>query len=518
MSKPVCVISEHDFVASIADALQYVAVYHPPSFVRALAESYMVEDSPAARDAIAQILINSKMAAYGRRPICQDTGTVNVFVKIGMGARIDSTRPLSELVNDAVRRAYTNPDNPLRASIIRDPLFDRTNTRDNTPAVVHVDMIAGDRATVTVAAKGGGSENKAKFANLDPAASVADWVVQTTETLGAGWCPPGLLGIGVGGSAEKAMCMAKEALLEPIDMSELLRRGPSSKLDEMRIEIYDRVNALGVGAQGLGGLTTVVDVKIRSFPCHAASKPVGLIPQCAADRHVTFTLDGSGPAQLTPPDLSLWPDLSMGDQAKATRRVNLDALTRADVATWRAGEALLLSGRMLTGRDAAHQRLVSMIETGEPLPVDLRDRAIYYVGPVGAAPGEVVGPAGPTTSTRMDGFTDAVLSATGLLVMIGKAERGPAAIDAIRRHGAAYLIAVGGAAYLVSKAIKSARVLAFADLGMEAIHEFVVEDMPVTVAVDASGESIHHTGPSRWRRPPITRSARRMVEAASPIP
>jgi fumarate hydratase class I len=518
MSKPVCVISEHDFVASIADALQYVAVYHPPSFVRALAESYMVEDSPAARDAIAQILINSKMAAYGRRPICQDTGTVNVFVKIGMGARIDSTRPLSELVNDAVRRAYTNPDNPLRASIIRDPLFDRTNTRDNTPAVVHVDMIAGDRATVTVAAKGGGSENKAKFANLDPAASVADWVVQTTETLGAGWCPPGLLGIGVGGSAEKAMCMAKEALLEPIDMSELLRRGPSSKLEEMRIEIYDRVNALGVGAQGLGGLTTVVDVKIRSFPCHAASKPVGLIPQCAADRHVTFTLDGSGPAQLTPPDLSLWPDLSMGDQAKATRRVNLDALTRADVATWRAGEALLLSGRMLTGRDAAHQRLVSMIETGEPLPVDLRDRAIYYVGPVGAAPGEVVGPAGPTTSTRMDGFTDAVLSATGLLVMIGKAERGPAAIDAIRRHGAAYLIAVGGAAYLVSKAIKSARVLAFADLGMEAIHEFVVEDMPVTVAVDASGESIHHTGPSRWRRPPITRSARRMVEAASPIP
>ena len=518
MSKPVSVISEPDFVASIADALQYIAVYHPPSFVRALAESYRTEDSPAARDAIAQILINSKMAAYGRRPICQDTGAVNVFVKIGMDARIDSARPLAELVNDAVRLAYTNPDNPLRASIIRDPLFDRTNTRDNTPAVVHFDMIAGDRVTVTVAAKGGGSENKAKFTNLDPAASVADWVVQTVETLGAGWCPPGLLGIGVGGSAEKAMCMAKEALLEPIDMSELLRRGPSSKLEEMRIEIYDRVNALGVGAQGLGGLTTVVDVKIWSFPCHAASKPVGLIPQCAADRHVTFSLDGSGPAQLTPPDLSLWPDLSMDDQAKAARRVNLDALTRADVATWRAGETLLISGRMLTGRDAAHQRLVSMIEAGEPLPVDLRDRAIYYVGPVGAAPGEVVGPAGPTTSTRMDGFTDAVLSATGLLVMIGKAERGPAAIDAIRRHGAAYLIAVGGAAYLVSKAIKSARVLAFADLGMEAIYEFVVEDMPVTVAVDASGELIHHTGPSRWRRPPITRSGRRMLEGASTIP
>jgi fumarate hydratase class I len=410
MSKPACLISEHDFVASIADALQYIAVYHPPSFVRALAEAYMTEESPAARDAIAQILINSKMAAYGRRPICQDTGTVNVFVKIGMGARIDCTRPLAELVNDAVRRAYTNPDNPLRASIIRDPLFDRTNTRDNTPAVVHFDMVAGDHVTVTVAAKGGGSENKAKFVNLDPAASVADWVVQTVETLGAGWCPPGLLGIGVGGSAEKAMAMAKEALLEPIDMSELLRRGPSSKLEEMRIEIYDRVNALGVGAQGLGGLTTVVDVKIRSFPCHSASKPVGLIPQCAADRHVTFSLDGSGPAQLTPPDLSLWPDLSMGDQAKAARRVNLDALTRADVATWRAGETLLLSGRMLTGRDAAHQRLVSMIKAGEPLPVDLRDRAIYYVGPVDAAPGEIVGPAGPTTSTRMDGFTDAMLA------------------------------------------------------------------------------------------------------------
>ena len=513
MSKPVCVISEHDFVASIADALQYIAVYHPPSFVRALAESYKAEDSPAARDAIAQILINSKMAAYGRRPICQDTGAVNVFVKIGMGARIDSARPLGELINDAVRLAYTDPDNPLRASIIRDPLFDRANTRDNTPAVVHFDMIVGDRVTVTVGAKGGGSENKSKFANLDPAASVADWVVQTVETLGAGWCPPGLLGIGVGGSAEMAMCMAKEALFEPIDMSELLSRGPSSKLEEMRIEIYDRVNALGVGAQGLGGgLTTVVDIKIWSFPCHAASKPVGLIPQCAADRHITFSLDGSGPARLTPPDLSLWPDIPMGDQAKAARRVHLDALTRAEVGTWRAGETLFLSGRMLTGRDAAHQRLVSMIEAGEPLPVDLRDRAIYYVGPVGAARGEVVGPAGPTTATRMDGFTDAVLSATGLLVMIGKAERGLAAIDAIRRHGAAYLIAVGGAAYLVSKAIKSARVLAFADLGMEAMYEFVVEDMPVTVAVDASGESIHHTGPSRWRRPPITRSARRMFE------
>jgi fumarate hydratase class I len=498
-------IREDDFVASIADALQYIAVYHPPSFIKALAESYAQEESPAARDAIGQILINSRMAAYGRRPICQDTGTVNVFVKIGMDARIDSSRPVADLVNEAVRQAYTDPDNPLRASIVRDPLFARANTGDNTPAVVHLDMVAGQTVTVSVAAKGGGSENKAKFVNLAPGASVTDWVVETVETLGAGWCPPGLLGIGVGGSAEKAMVMAKQALLEPIDMAELLRRGPSSPLEEMRIEIYDRINALGIGAQGLGGLTTVVDVKIRSFPCHAASKPVGLIPQCAADRHVTFSLDGTGPAALTPPDLSLWPELPMSAQAQAARRVDLDRLTRAEVASWRAGETLLLSGRMLTGRDAAHKRLVAMIAKGEPLPVDLRDRAIYYVGPVDAVRDEVVGPAGPTTSTRMDGFTETVLSATGLLVMIGKAERGPAAIEAIKRHGAAYLIAVGGAAYLVSKAVKAARVLAFADLGMEAIHEFVVADMPVTVAVDATGASIHQTGPSKWRRPVVSR-------------
>ncbi len=509
------VIREDDFIASIADALQYIAVYHPPSFIRALADSFAREESPPARDAIAQILINSRMSAFGRRPICQDTGTVNVFVKIGMGARIDSERPVADLVNDAVRQAYSHPDNPLRASIIRDPLFDRANTRDNTPAVVHFDLVAGDSVTVTVAAKGGGSENKAKFVNLAPAASVSDWVVQTVETLGAGWCPPGLLGIGVGGSAEKAMAMAKEALLEPIDMSGLLPRGPSSPLEEMRIEIYARVNALGIGAQGLGGLTTVVDVKIRSFPCHAASKPVGLIPQCAADRHVTFVLDGSGPASLTPPDLSLWPELSVGDQATVARQVNLNRLTREEVATWRSGETLLLNGRMLTGRDAAHKRLVDMIERGEPLPVDLKDRAIYYVGPVDAVRDEVVGPAGPTTSTRMDGFVDKVLSTTGLLVMIGKAERGPEAIEAIKHHGAAYLIAVGGAAYLVSKAVKSARVLAFEDLGMEAIHEFVVEDMPVTVAVDSTGVSIHRTGPSQWRRSTITRS--RVAPIIEPI-
>ena len=498
-------IREDDLVASIADALQYIAVYHPPSFVRALADAYAAEESPAARDAIGQILVNSRMAAFGRRPMCQDTGTVNVFVKLGMGARIASTRPLDVLVNAAVHLAYSNPDNPLRASIVRDPLFDRTNSGDNTPAVVHVESVPGDTVTITVAAKGGGSENKAKFVNLAPAASVADWVVATVETLGAGWCPPGLLGIGVGGSAEKSMIMAKQVLLEPIDMAALLRRGPTSKLEELRIEIYDRVNALGIGAQGLGGLTTVVDVKVRSFPCHAASKPVGLIPQCAADRHLTFTLDGSGPATLAPPDLALWPDLKLADQAAGTRRVDLDDLTRAEVATWRAGETLLLNGRMLTGRDAAHKRMVDLIARGEPLPVDLRDRAIYYVGPVDAVRDEVVGPAGPTTSTRMDGFTDTILDATGLLLMIGKAERGPTAIASIARHGAAYLIAVGGAAYLVSKAVKSARVLAFADLGMEAIHEFVVQDMPVTVAVDARGESVHQTGPSRWKRPVVRR-------------
>ena len=496
-------IHEDDLIASVADALQYIAVYHPPTFVKALADAYAREESHAARDAIGQILVNSRMSAFGRRPICQDTGTVNAFVKVGMGARIASTRSLQDLVDDGVRRAYTDPDNPLRASIVRDPLSQRRNTGDNTPAVVHVEMVEGESVTVTVAAKGGGSENKARYTNLAPAASVADWVVSTVETLGAGWCPPGLLGIGVGGSVEKSMVMAKEVLLEKIDMPELIRRGPSSAIEELRLEIYERVNALGIGAQGLGGLTTVVDVKVRAFPCHAASKPVGLIPQCAADRYVTFTLDGSGPASFAPPDLSLWPEIAADPQAKPARRVNLDRLTRADVATWRAGETLLLSGRMLTGRDAAHKRMADLMARGEPLPVDLRDRAIYYVGPVDAVRDEAVGPAGPTTSTRMDGFTDQLLERTGLLVMIGKAERGPDTVASIARHGAAYLIAVGGAAYLVSKAVKSARVLAFADLGMEAIHEFIVEDMPVTVAVDTAGTSIHQIGPSRWKRPDV---------------
>jgi fumarate hydratase class I len=496
MSKP---ITEEDLIASIADALQFISYFHPEDYIRHLTESYHREQSPAARNAIAQILVNSRMAAIGNRPICQDTGVVNVFMKIGMGARFATDRPLEELVDAGVRRAWRSETNPLRASMVADPLFDRQNTGDNTPAILHVEMVAGDAVEIHVAAKGGGSENKARFAVLEPSDSVVDWVLRTIETLGAGWCPPGLIGLGIGGSAEKAMLMAKQSLLEPIDMTALRARGPASPLEEMRIELWEKINALGIGAQGLGGLTTVLDVKIRSFPCHAASKPVGLIPQCAADRHAHFTLDGSGPARLTPPSLDLWPEIPLDGMTAGARRVDLDQLTREEVATWRAGETLLLSGRLLTGRDAAHLRLTRMIEAGEALPVDFRDRAIYYVGPVDAVGDETVGPAGPTTATRMDRFTETMLARTGLLVMIGKAERGPAAIDSIRAHGAAYLIAIGGAAYLVSKAIRSARVLAFPELGMEAVHEFIVADMPVTVAVDSLGTSIHQTGPARWR-------------------
>ncbi len=497
-------INEDDLVGSIADALQFISYYHPEDYIRHLGEAYAAEESPAARDAIRQILLNSRMAAMARRPICQDTGIATVFMQIGIGARFNTARPLQDLVDEGVRRAWTLDTNPLRASVVTEPLFDRRNTGDNTPCILHTEMVAGDAVHIHVAAKGGGSENKARFTVLNPSDSVTDWVVRTVETLGAGWCPPGLLGLGVGGSAERAMLLAKQALLEPIDMTELRRRGPASQLEEMRIELFERVNALGIGAQGLGGLATVLDVKIRSFPAHAASLPVGLIPQCAADRHVAFTLDGSGLAVFTPPPADAWPAAIHEQTGKLARRVDLDRLTRADVATWRAGETLLLSGHLLTGRDAAHLRLVRMLDAGEPLPVDLRDRAIYYVGPVDPVAGEAVGPAGPTTSTRMDKFLGPILSRTGLLVMVGKAERGAEAIETIRAHGCAYLIAVGGAAYLVSKAIRSSRVVAFGDLGMEAIHEFVVEDMPVTVAVDAQGTSIHRTGPARWRRTPET--------------
>jgi fumarate hydratase class I len=494
------IIAGEDITRSVADALQYISYYHPADYIRYLSAAYEREESAPAKNAIAQILVNSRMAAFGRRPICQDTGLVVVFAKVGMSVQIDSDLSLTDLVNQGVRQAYIDEDNPLRASIVSDPLSSRMNTRDNTPAVVHIDLVPGNRLTFIVAAKGGGSENKARFTTLNPNASVSDWVVDTMSTLGSGWCPPGLIAVGVGGSAEKAMLMAKEVLNEPIDMFELLARGASSSEEELRIELYQRINALGIGAQGLGGLTTVVDVKVSTYPTHAASKPVALIPQCAANRHLTFSLDGTGPAILTPPDLSDWPDIDYGSTLPTgLRRVNLDTLTKEETASWRAGEMLLLSGKMLTGRDAAHKRIADIIDARQALPVDLKGRVIYYVGPVRAVRDEIVGPAGPTTSTRMDGFAEKILEATGLYAMFGKAERGPVAINAIVKHRSPYLIAVGGAAYLISKSIKSARVVAFEDLGMEAIYEFEVEDMPVTMAVDVNGQSVHRMGPDEWR-------------------
>lgn len=492
-------IKEADFVASLTDAIQFISTFHPADFVRHLTAAYESEESPAARDAIGQILYNSRLAVLGRRPICQDTGVVNVFVDIGTGARIETKSTLQTLVDRAVRAAYLDEKNPLRASVVHDPLFKRGNSGDNTPAVVHIDSVEGDAIDVIVAAKGGGSENKAAFKVLEPSENVADWIVQAVEKMGAGWCPPGVLGIGVGGSAEKAMLLAKRSLMEPLDMSELKRRGASTPKEKLRLEIHERVNALGIGAQGLGGRVTALDVKIKSFPTHAASLPVALIPNCAANRHIHFRLDGSGRARFSAPDISDWPEIVLQNAAAGFRRVDLDKLTPTEVKSWKIDERLLLTGTLLTGRDAAHKRLVEMIRKGEKLPVDLKGKAIYYVGPVNAVGGEVVGPAGPTTSTRMDRFTDELLEHTGLLVMIGKAERGPAAVQSIARHGAAYLIGVGGAAILISKSIKSSKVVAFPELGMEAIHEFRVEEMPVTVAVDAGGNSIHESGPKAWR-------------------
>jgi len=491
------VIRQDDLIQSIADALQYISYYHPKDYIAHLARAYEREQSPAAKDAIAQILTNSRLCAEGQRPICQDTGIVNVFLKVGMNVRWDATLPLADMVNEGVRRAYNHPDNKLRASILADPLFTRKNTRDNTPAVIHVELVPGDTVDVNVAAKGGGSENKSKFTMLNPSDSVIDWVLKTVPTMGAGWCPPGMLGIGVGGTAEKAMLMAKEVLMEPIDMHELLERGPKTKLEELRIDIFQKVNALGIGAQGLGGLSTVLDVKIMSYPTHAASQPVAMIPNCAATRHVHFVLDGSGPAELEPPSLDDWPKIAWTPSAQA-RRVNLDALTREEVMSWKAGEILLLNGKLLTGRDAAHKRIQDLLAKGERLPVDFTNRVIYYVGPVDPVRDEVVGPAGPTTATRMDKFVHTMLGKTGLVAMIGKGERGPVAIEAIKKHRAASLIAVGGAAYLVAKAIRNSRVVGFDDLGMEAIYEFEVKDMPVTVAVDATGRSVHETGPAEW--------------------
>jgi fumarate hydratase class I len=494
-------IKQEDFIGSVADALQFMSYYHPQDYIEALGEAYNAEQSPAAKDAIAQILTNSRMCAEGHRPLCQDTGIVVAFVKVGMDVRWDgASMSIADMVNEGVRRAYLHPDNKLRASIVADPAGARKNTRDNTPAVTHFDVVPGDRVEVKIAAKGGGSENKANFVMLNPSDSIVDWVLETVPAMGAGWCPPGMLGIGIGGTAEKAMVLAKEALLDPIDIYDLKRRGPKSATESLRLELFEKVNALGIGAQGLGGLSTVLDVKILDYPTHAVSKPVALIPNCAATRHAHFVLDGSGVAKLEPPDLGRWPDVAWAP-APSSRRVDLDKLTPQEVARWKPGERLLLSGKLLTGRDAAHKRIADLLAKGEPLPpgVDFTNRVIYYVGPVDPVRNEVVGPAGPTTSTRMDKFTEMMLGKTGLIAMVGKAERGPEGIAAIRRHGAAYLMAVGGAAYLVSKAIRGSRVVAFADLGMEAIYEFEVRDMPVTVAVDSNGTSVHDTGPREWR-------------------
>ncbi|QEI07691.1 fumarate hydratase [Pigmentiphaga aceris] len=493
------VIKEEDLIQSIADAVQFISYYHPLDYIRHLARAYEREESPAAKDAIAQILTNSRMCAEGKRPICQDTGIVNVFLKVGMNVRFDSCKSLQDICDEGVRRGYLNPDNKLRASVLADPHFERKNTRDNTPCVVSVELVPGDVVDVQVAAKGGGSENKTKFVMLNPSDSLVDWVLKTVPTMGAGWCPPGMLGIGIGGTAEKAMLMAKQSLMEDIDMYELLQRGPQNKLEELRIELYEKVNALGIGAQGLGGLTTVLDIKINMFPTHAASKPVAMIPNCAATRHAHFTLDGSGAARLDPPSLSEWPDVKWAPDYNKSKRVDLDTLTKEEVASWQPGQTLLLSGKMLTGRDAAHKRIQEMLARGEKLPVDFTNRVIYYVGPVDPVRDEAVGPAGPTTATRMDKFTDMMLAQTGLISMVGKAERGPVAIEAIRNHKSAYLMAVGGAAYLVSKAIRQAKVVGFEDLGMEAIYEFEVLDMPVTVAVDSTGTSVHNTAPKIWQ-------------------
>jgi len=494
----VTTIREADVIESVADALQYISYYHPMDYIRALGRAYEAEQGPAAKDAIAQILTNSRMCAEGHRPICQDTGIVTVFVKVGMDVRWDTKMSLEEMINEGVRRAYLHPENRLRASIVSDPAFARKNTRDNTPAVIHVELVPGDKLDITVAAKGGGSENKSKFAMLNPSDSIVDWVLETVPKMGAGWCPPGMLGIGIGGTAEKAMLLAKQSLMEPIDMAELKARGPRTDIERLRVELFDKVNALGIGAQGLGGFSTILDVKIFDYPTHAASKPIAMIPNCAATRHAHFVLDGSGPAYLETPKLSDWPDVKW-TPSKEAKRVNLDTLTKEEVASWQPGDRLLLNGKMLTGRDAAHKRIQDMLSRGEELPVSFRNRVIYYVGPVDPVAGEAVGPAGPTTATRMDKFTEMMLAETGLIAMVGKAERGPEAIEAIKRHKAAYLMAVGGAAYLVARAIKSARVLGFADLGMEAIYEFEVEDMPVTVAVDAQGTSVHHLAPLVWR-------------------
>lgn len=493
-------IAQHDFIQSIADSFQFISYYHPTDFVQALGRAYDKEQNPAAKDALAQILTNSRMSAEGHRPLCQDTGIATVFLKVGMNVRWEgATMSVTDMVNEGVRQAYNNTENPLRASVLAQPAGLRKNTKDNTPAVIHYEIVEGGEIEVICAAKGGGSEAKAKLGMLNPSDSVLDWVVKMVPTMGAGWCPPGILGIGIGGTPEKAALLAKESLMEPVDMDEVLSQGPQTDIEKLRVAIYEAVNKLGIGAQGLGGLTTVLDVKIMDYPTHAANLPVAIIPNCAATRHIHFTLDGSGPAVLTPPKLSDWPTVNWAPDTKLSTRVDLNELTPSMVKSWKPGQRLLLSGKLLTGRDAAHKRICDMLAKGEKLAVDLTNRVIYYVGPVDPIAGEAVGPAGPTTATRMDKFTETLLAQTGLIAMVGKAERGPVAIEAIKKHASAYLMAVGGAAYLVSKAIRSAKVLAFEDLGMEAIFEFEVEDMPVTVGVDSQGVSVHETGPAEWR-------------------
>ena len=497
------VIKQHDFIATVAGALQYISYYHPVDYITSLAKAYEREQSHAAKDAMAQILINSRMCFEGHRPVCQDTGIVNVFLKIGMDVHLEAAPgeellDLQNMVDSGVRKAYLDPDNPLRASLLADPAGARKNTKDNTPAVVNVELVRGNKVDITVAAKGGGSEAKSKFAMLNPSDSIVEWVLKTVPTMGAGWCPPGMLGIGIGGTAEKAMLLAKQSLMDPIDIQDLIARGPVTTAEKLRVELYDKVNRLGIGAQGLGGLTTVLDVKVLDTPAHAANLPVAMIPNCAATRHAHVVMDGSGPVYLDPPNIEDWPKLTY--DVHGAKRVNLDTVTREEAATWKPGEVLLLNGKLLTGRDAAHKRMTDMLSRGEKLPVDFNGRFIYYVGPVDAVREEVIGPAGPTTATRMDKFTRQMLAETGLLGMVGKAERGPTAIEAIKEFGAVYLMAVGGAAYLVSKAIMSSKRLAFDDLGMEGIYEFVVKDMPVTVAVDSKGTSVHNTGPAEWQQ------------------
>ena len=496
------VIKQEDFIQSVADAFQFISYYHPKDFIQAMKKALDKEENPAAKDAITQILANSRLCAEGHRPICQDTGIALVFVKVGMQVQWDAQMTVQEMVNEGVRRAYTLPENKLRASVLLDPAGKRQNSRDNTPAVVHYEIVAGDKVEVICAAKGGGSENKSKMVMLNPSDSIVDWVLETVPHMGAGWCPPGILGIGIGGTPEKAALLAKESLMSHVDIHELQDKAKSgaelTTVEKLRLELYEKVNALGIGAQGLGGLTTVLDVKILDYPTHAASKPVAMIPNCAATRHIHFTLDGSGAAKLEPPTLEDWPDIHY--ENKNGKRVNVDELTPEEVASWKIGDVLLLNGKILTGRDAAHKKMTDMLNNGEKLPVDFTNRLIYYVGPVDPVRDEAVGPAGPTTATRMDKFTRQMLEQTGLLGMIGKSERGKIAVEAIKDNKAVYLMATGGAAYLVSKAIKSAKVLAFPELGMEAVYEFEVKDMPVTVAVDSTGTSVHAIAPKIWQK------------------